>query len=114
VESEGLLKNLIINADDLGADVARNEGIFEAIEAGVVTAASILINGPAFYDVLERMASTNCDCISFGIHLNLTEGMPLIPGLKFITGPDGCCCGKVEGHRRMMKSGDAALEEEIW
>ena len=107
------MKRLIINADDLGADVARNEGIFEAIEAGVVTAASILVNGPAFHDVLQRMASTNYDRISFGVHLNLTEGMPLIPGLKFITGPDGCFCGKTEGHRRLMRSGNAALEEEI-
>lgn len=108
------MKRLIINADDLGADGARNKGIFEAIEAGVVTAASILVNGPAFHDVLQRMASINCDRISFGIHLNLTEGMPLTPGLKFITGPDGCFCGKAEGHRRLMKSGDAALEEEVW
>ena len=107
------MKRLIINADDLGADVARNEGIFEAIEAGVVTAASILVNGPAFHDVLQRMASTNCDRISFGVHLNLTEGMPLIQGLKYITGPDGCFCGKAEGHRRLMRSGDAELEEEI-
>jgi len=105
---------LIINADDLGADVSRNAGIFEAIEAGVVTAASILVNGPAFRDVLQRIASTNCDRVSFGVHLNLTEGMPLSPGLKFITGPDGCFCGKAEGHRRLMQSGDAALEEEIW
>jgi len=104
---------LIINADDLGADVARNAGIFEAIEAGVVTAASILVNGPAFRDVLQRIASTNCDRVSFGVHLNLTEGMPLSPGLKFITGPDGCFCGKAEGHRRLMKSGEAAIEEEI-
>lgn len=114
MESEGLLKKLIINADDLGADVARNEGIFEAIEAGVVTAASILVNGPAFRDVLERIAATHGKRISFGIHLNLTEGMPLMPNLKSIAGPDGCFCGKAEGHRRLMKSGDAALEEEIW
>jgi len=113
VESEGLLKKLIINADDLGADVARNEGIFEAIDAGVVTAASILVNGPAFRDVLERIAATHGKRISFGIHLNLTEGMPLTPGLKFITGPDGCFCGKAEGHRRLMRKGDAALEEEL-
>ncbi len=42
------MRRLIINADDLGADHARNEGIFEAIEAGVVTAASILANGEPY------------------------------------------------------------------
>jgi predicted glycoside hydrolase/deacetylase ChbG (UPF0249 family) len=108
------LRRLIINADDLGADHARNEGIFEAIEAGVVTAASILVNGPAFHDAIQRIASTNCDHVSFGVHLNLTEGTPLCSGLKFITGPDGFFCGKAEGHRRMMKKGDDMLEKEIW
>jgi predicted glycoside hydrolase/deacetylase ChbG (UPF0249 family) len=108
------LKRLILNADDLGADAARNAGIFEAIEAGVVTAASILVNGSAFHDVVRRIALTNCNHISFGVHLNLTEGMPLSPGLKSITGPDGCFCGKAEAHRRLMRKGGDGLEKEIW
>ncbi|MCX5853518.1 MAG: ChbG/HpnK family deacetylase [Deltaproteobacteria bacterium] len=107
------MKRLIINADDLGADVARNAGIFEAIEAGAVTAASILVNGPAFPDVLHRIASSRCHHISFGVHLNLTEGTPLSPGLTSITGPDGCFCGKAKAHRLLMRKGDKGLEEEI-
>lgn len=107
------MNRLIVNADDLGADDARNAGIFEAMEAGIVTAASILVNGPAFEDCLQRIASTSFKHISFGVHLNLTEGMPLSPGLKLITGPDGRFCGKQEGHRRLMSLGDEALEEEI-
>jgi len=107
------LKQLIVNADDLGADEARNAGIFEAIEAGAVTAASILVNGPAFDDVLHRIASYRCNHISFGIHLNLTEGTPLSPGLTSITGPDGCFCGKAKAHRRLMRKGDEGLEAEI-
>ena len=51
------MRRLIINADDLGADEARNEGIFEAIEAGVVTSASLLPNGPALGHALERIRS---------------------------------------------------------
>jgi D-alanine-D-alanine ligase-like ATP-grasp enzyme len=46
LRGEGAMRRLIVNADDLGADEARNEGIFEAIRAGVVTSASILPNGP--------------------------------------------------------------------
>jgi predicted glycoside hydrolase/deacetylase ChbG (UPF0249 family) len=107
------LKRLIIHADDLGADEARNAGIIEAIEAGSVTAASILVNGPAFQDCLQRIASMNGKQLSFGVHLNLTEGRPLSLGLETITGADGCFCGKQEGHRRLMNMADAALEKEI-
>jgi predicted glycoside hydrolase/deacetylase ChbG (UPF0249 family) len=107
------LKRLIIHADDLGADDARNAGIFEAIEAGAVTASSILVNGSAFEDCLQRIASADFNHISFGVHLNLTEGMPLSPGLKSITGQDGCFCGKQEAHRRLMGMGDEGLEEEV-
>jgi predicted glycoside hydrolase/deacetylase ChbG (UPF0249 family) len=107
------LKRLIVHADDLGADDARNAGIFEAIEAGSVTAASILVNGPAFEDCLQRIASADFSHISFGVHLNLTEGMPLSPGLKSITDPDGCFCGKQEAHRRLMSRGDEGFEEDV-
>lgn len=107
------MKRLIVNADDLAADDARNAGIFEAIEAGVVTSASILVNGPAFENCLQRIASANLDHVSFGIHLNLTEGVPLSPGLKSLTGPGGYFCGKAEGHRRLMRKGDKAVEEEV-
>lgn len=107
------MKRLIIHADDLGADEARNAGIIEAIEAGSVTAASILVNGPAFQDCLQRIASMNGRQLSFGVHLNLTEGRPLSPGLETITGADGCFCGKQEGHRRLMNRDDDALQKEI-
>jgi len=41
------MKRLIVNADDLAADEARNAGIFEAIAQGRVTSVSLLPNGPA-------------------------------------------------------------------
>lgn len=106
------MKRLIIHADDLGADAARNSGIFEAMEAGVVTAASILVNGPAFDDCLQRIRSGDFPGVSFGVHLNLTEGRPLSPHLDSIKGPDGCFLGKPEAHRRLMHRGDEALEAE--
>jgi predicted glycoside hydrolase/deacetylase ChbG (UPF0249 family) len=107
------LKRLIVHADDLGADADRNAGIFEAMDAGIVTAASILVNGPAFDDCVRKIVSGKFPHISFGVHLNLSEGRPLSPGLKSITGPDGCFCGKPEVHRRLMSGGDDALEAEI-
>lgn len=107
------MKRLIVHADDLGADEARNTGIFEAIEAGSVTAASIMANGPAFEDGLRRIASLNRAPLSFGVHLNLTEGRPLRPGLKILAGADGCFFGKQEGHRRLMNGDGEALKNEI-
>lgn len=107
------MKRLIVHADDMGADDARNAGIIEAIEAGSVTAVSILVNGPAFQDCLQKIASMNGKQLSFGVHLNLTEGRPLSLGLKIITGADGFFCGKQEGHRRLMNRGDEALENDI-
>jgi predicted glycoside hydrolase/deacetylase ChbG (UPF0249 family) len=107
------MKRLIINADDLGADEGRNEGIFEAIRAGVVTSASILPNGPALDHALEEIRSNGPGRVSFGVHLNLTEGPPLAEGLSCLTGPDGNFLGKAAAHQLFMTKGDAALQSDI-
>jgi predicted glycoside hydrolase/deacetylase ChbG (UPF0249 family) len=107
------MKRLIINADDLGADVARNEGIFEAIRAGVVTSATILPNGPALEHALEIIRSGGYEQASFGVHLNLTEGKPLAEGLSCLTGTDGNFRGKAAAHRLLMNTGDVSLRNEI-
>ena len=107
------VKRLIVNADDLGADESRNAGIFEAVEAGAVTAVSILVNGPAFPDALERIAAEARGGISFGIHLNLTEGKPLVPGPACLTDSGGRFPGKAEAHRRLMIAGDREWEDAI-
>jgi chitin disaccharide deacetylase len=107
------MKRLIVNADDLGADVGRNEGIFEAIRAGVVTSASILPNGPTLDHALEGIRSGGFEEVSFGIHLNLTEGRPLAEGLSCLTGPDGNFLGKAAAHRLLLKTGDMPLQAEL-
>ena len=107
------MRKLIVNADDLGADEARNEGIFEAILAGVVTSASILPNGPALGHALEGIRSQDLLKVSFAAHLNLSEGRPLAGGLSRLAGPDGNFLGKAAAHRLLMTAGDAALEGEI-
>ncbi len=107
------MKRLIINADDLGADEGRNEGIFEAIRAGVVTSASILPNGPALDHALGILRSGGFERVSFGVHLNLTEGRPLAAGLSGLTGSDGNFLGKAAAHWLLMKTGNASLQSEI-
>ncbi len=107
------MKRLIINADDLGADEARNEGIFEAIGEGLVTSASILPNGPALEHALGKIRSGGFEQVSFGVHLNLSEGRPLAGDLSCLTGPDGNFLGKAEAHRLLMKAGDSPLQGDI-
>jgi len=107
------MKQLIVNADDLGADEARNRGIFEAIQAGVVTSVSLLANGPAFNDALRCIRSMGSTKVSFGLHLNLSEGKPLSSNFRILVGPDGCFLGKAATHRLLMRDGDTALRKEV-
>ncbi len=106
------MKRVIINADDLGADVPRNEGVVEAIRAGTVTSVSILANGPALEDALQRIRPFDHSKVSFGIHCNISEGGPLAGGLRILTGPDGCFMKKAAAHQLLMHGG-AAIEAEI-
>jgi predicted glycoside hydrolase/deacetylase ChbG (UPF0249 family) len=107
------MRRLIINADDLGADEARNAGIFEGIHAGIVTSASILPNGPALQDALKRIRSGSFNHVSWGVHLNLSEGKPVSTGTSLLLGPGGMFLGKVPSRRLLMCQGDRDLETEI-
>lgn len=68
------MKNLIVNADDLGWTEGVNRGIVEAHRQGLVTSTSLLANGRAFESALE-VARTN-PALGVGVHLNLSDGPP--------------------------------------
>ncbi len=107
------MKRLIVNADDLGADEARNAGIFEAVRAGSVTSVSILANGPALEDALQMVRSLPRKKVSWGIHLNLSEGTPLSPGLSLLTGKEGSLLGKARTHELLSNPRDSELEKQV-
>lgn len=107
------MKRLVVNADDLGADEARNRGIFEAIEAGAVTSVSVLANAPALRDAIDGIRSLGSEGLSFGIHCNLSEGTPLSGNLKLLTGTDGCFRGKKSAHSLFLAGDDPELRREI-
>ena len=74
------LRQLIVNADDLGMTRGINRAVSEAHRAGIVTSASLLANGAAFEDAIVRVQQ--CPNLSVGLHINLTQGRPLHPGTR--------------------------------
>jgi chitin disaccharide deacetylase len=71
------LKNLIVNADDLGWTEGVNRGIADAHRRGLVTSTSLLANGRAFESGLE--VHRNHPELGVGVHLNLSDGPPMAP-----------------------------------
>lgn len=72
---------LIINADDFGMNAEVNASILKAINAGLATTTTMLVNLSGFddacnisekYDIKRRI----------GLHVNLTEGVPLTDEMK--------------------------------
>jgi len=68
------VKNLIVNADDLGWTEGVNRGIAEAHRKGLVTSTSLLANGRAF-DAAVAVGRNN-PALGVGVHLNLSDGPP--------------------------------------
>ena len=69
------MKNLIVNADDLGWTDGINRGIVEAFHHGIVTSTSLLPNGAAFAGGVE--AARSAPGLGVGVHLNLSDGPPV-------------------------------------
>jgi predicted glycoside hydrolase/deacetylase ChbG (UPF0249 family) len=69
---------IIVNADDLGISESVNEAIFQGMQRGTITSATMLSNGPAVGEAARNLRLfPRC---SFGVHLNLTEFGPLNQG----------------------------------
>ena len=91
------MRNLIVNADDLGWTEGVNRGIVEAHRKGLVTSATLLANGRAFQSGIDA-ARQNPE-LGIGVHLNLSDGPPAapadqVPGLlnsagELDAGPEG-------------------------
>jgi predicted glycoside hydrolase/deacetylase ChbG (UPF0249 family) len=69
------VKNLIVNADDLGWTDGVNRGILQAFHHGIVTSTSLLANGTAFTGGVE--AARSAPGLGVGVHLNLSDGPPV-------------------------------------
>ncbi len=82
-------RRLIVTADDFGADVAVNEAVEQAHIHGILTAASLMVAGPAAADAVAR--AKLLPKLGVGLHLVLVEGKPMLPvaQLPDLVGQDG-------------------------
>jgi hopanoid biosynthesis associated protein HpnK len=70
------MRNLIVNADDLGWTCGVNRGIAESHAHGIVTSTTLLANGAVFDDALRVIRAT--PSLGVGVHLNLSDGPPVV------------------------------------
>lgn len=99
---------LVVTADEFGLNAKRNQGIVDAHVKGVVTSVSLLAYGPAFREAVKAVKALKS--LDVGLHLNLSEGEPLVLGHKTLVGPDGAFWGRAEARRR-IKEGLVDLRE---
>lgn len=72
-----MTRQLIVTADDAGLHRGMTEGAVRAHRDGIVTACSLVANGAAFDDAVERLRDT--PSLEVGVHLTLIEERPLTP-----------------------------------
>ncbi|HUC54542.1 MAG TPA: ChbG/HpnK family deacetylase [Candidatus Cybelea sp.] len=99
------MKNLVVNADDLGWTEGVNRGILEAFRHGIVTSTSLLANGAAFAGGVA--AARAAPGLGVGVHLNLSDGPPaadrstvttlLNNGGEFAGGPESLLLRRARG-----------------
>lgn len=67
--------NLIVNADDFGLTTGVTNGIFEAIQYGIVSSTTMMMNTSA--TILASHLAMRHPEINVGLHLNISFGPPL-------------------------------------
>lgn len=71
------MKKIIFTGDDFGLALPVNEGIVQAHQNGVLTAASLMPGAAFFHDAVER--AREHPSLRIGLHLTLVEGRPVLP-----------------------------------
>jgi len=78
-----ILRQLVVNADDLGLTAGVNDGIFDAHDMGILTSASVFANAPATDDAIWRARAR--PSLGVGAHLTLVDGTPTLPAASVPT-----------------------------
>ncbi|KIA89936.1 carbohydrate deacetylase [Kaistella jeonii] len=71
-----MVKNIILNADDLGFSLGVNNAILQAHTMGFLSHASLMANTEYFDHAVEKILPV-CKDLKIGVHLNLTCGTAL-------------------------------------
>lgn len=103
-------RTLVVNADDFGMTPGVSRGIARAHDEGIVTSASLLAGMPGF-DEAVRLARA-LPALGVGLHLNLTDGAPVLPPAQIPTLVDSD--GRFLGYRSLtlrMLSGRVRKDE---
>ena len=82
-------RHLIVTADDFGLHDAVNEAVERASRGGILTAASLMVSGPAAADAVRR--ARRLPNLRVGLHIVLADGMSSLPHpqIPSITDADG-------------------------
>lgn len=82
---------LIVNADDFGKNDDINRAVCEAFDNGFITSTTLMANMPGAGAAYE-LACKGGFADKVGVHLNITEGMPLTEAIRsnpLVCAPDG-------------------------
>jgi predicted glycoside hydrolase/deacetylase ChbG (UPF0249 family) len=84
------MKKLIVNADDYGDHPEASLRIRKAHLSGIVTSATLLMSSSNAEDAI-RTALRECPDLGLGVHLRITQGLPLLPAdkVRSLIGPEG-------------------------
>jgi chitin disaccharide deacetylase len=73
-------RHLIVTADDFGLHEAINDAVEQANRAGTLTAASLMVSGPAAADAVRR--ARRLPNLHVGLHVVLADGWASLPPLQ--------------------------------
>ncbi len=71
------MSQLIVTGDDFGLDPVVNDGIVTSHTNGILSAASLMVNGRGFEDAVRKAKAT--PSLRVGLHLVLVEGRSTLP-----------------------------------
>ncbi len=108
---------LMINADDFGYKEETNDAIVSSIGPSGVRSVSMMVNQPGYAHALRLLRDNQLTAALVGIHINLTEGLPLTQGIRsstlFCDAQGAFVYGRDKPIFRLGKKDKKAVAEEV-
>lgn len=101
---------LVINADDFGYSVERNEGMVNCFLSGAISGVTLMVNGVAAEDAANRAKKVN---MPTGMHFNIIEGTPVGTKTQTLTDGNGNFLDLCSLKKALSK-GEVDMEEVRW